>query len=132
MLGVLLLAAYLRIHDLNAQGMWGDEGWSIWLARGDSLYDLTITMAYDHHGPVFSSLLRGWNLIVGDSVVALRYVTVLFSVSSIALIYALGRDMLSPAAGVGAALAFTLMDKHIVLTQEVRDYPMVFFMMLLI
>jgi mannosyltransferase len=132
MLAVLLLAGYLRIHDLNAQGLWGDEGWSIWLARGDSLYDLTITMAYDHHGPVYSMLLRGWDLIAGNSVVALRTITVLFSISSIALIYALGRELLSPAAGVGAALAFTLMDKQVVLTQEVRDYPMVFFMMLLI
>ena len=35
--------------------------------------------------------------------------------------------MLNPAAGVGAALAFTLMDKQVVLTQEVRDYPMIFF-----
>ena len=131
-IAVLLLAGYLRIHDLNAQGLWGDEGWSIWLARGDSLTDLTVTMAYDHHGPVYSILLRGWDLIAGNSVVALRYVTVLFSISSIALIYALGREILSPAAGVGAALAFTLMDKHVVLTQEVRDYPMVFFMMLLI
>lgn len=129
---VLLLAGFLRIHDLNAQGMWGDEGWSIWLARGDSLYDLTITMAYDHHGPVYSTLLRGWQVIAGDAVLALRYITVLFSIGSMALIYALGRHLLNPAAGVGAALAFALMDKHIVLTQEVRDYPMVFFMMLLI
>ncbi len=131
MIAVLLLAGYLRIHDLNAQGMWGDEGWSIWLARGDSLYDLTITMAYDHHGPVYSMLLRGWQVIGGDTVLALRYITVLFSLGSIGLIYAVGRELLNPAAGVGAALALTLMDKHVVLTQEVRDYPMVFFMMLL-
>lgn len=129
---VLLLAAYLRIHDLNDQGMWGDEGWSIWLARGDSLQDLTDTMVVDHHGPVFSSLLRGWDYFAGQQVVALRYLTVLFSVASIALIARLGRELVNPAAGVGAALAFTLMDKHVVLTQEVRDYPMVFFMMLLV
>lgn len=132
MLGVLLLAAYLRIHDLNAQGLWGDEGWSIWLARGDSLQDLTDTMVVDHHGPVYSALLRSWDYVAGPRVLALRYVTVLFSVASIALIARLGREIVNPAAGVGAALAFTLMDKHVVLTQEVRDYPMVFFMMIAI
>lgn len=130
MLAVLLLAAYLRIHDLNAQGMWGDEGWSIWLARGDTPRDLTLTMVADHHGPVYSLLLRGWGLLAGESVLALRWITVLFSIASIALIYALGRALFNPAAGAGAALAFALMDKHVVLTQEVRDYPMIFLVMI--
>jgi hypothetical protein len=132
MVAVLLLAAYLRIHDLNAQGMWGDEGWSIWLARGNTVRDLTMTMVADHHGPVYSVLLRAWELVAGETVLALRYITVLFSVTSIALIYKLGREMLNPAGGVGAALAFTLMDKHVVLTQEVRDYPIIFFTMIAI
>ena len=132
MLAVLLLASYLRIHDLNAQGVWGDEGWSIWLARGDSLRDLTMTMVADHHGPVYSALLRAWDALAGNSVLALRWITVLFSIGSIALIYDLGRRLFSPAGGVGAALAFALMDKHVVLTQEVRDYPMVFFTMIAI
>jgi len=132
MVAVLLLAAWLRIHGLNAQGLWGDEGWSIWLARGDSLRDLTLTMVGDHHGPVYSALLRGWALLGGESVLALRWITVLFSVASIALIYPLGRALFNSAAGVGAALAFALMDKHVVLTQEVRDYPMIFFTMIAI
>ncbi len=130
MVAILLLAAALRIHDLDAQGLWGDEGWSIWLARGDSLRDLTMTMVVDHHGPVFSALLRAWDVVAGWTVFALRYLTVLFSVASIALLYRLGCALFSPAAGVFAALAFTLMDKHVVLTQEVRDYPMVFFVMI--
>ncbi len=131
-LAVLALAAALRIHGLNDQGLWGDEGWSIWLARGDTLRDLTMTMVADHHGPVYSALLRGWMLVAGPQVLALRWVTVLFSVASVALIARVGRALLNPTAGFGAALAFALMDKHIVLTQEVRDYPMVYFVMLLI
>jgi len=70
MIAILLLAAALRIHDLNAQGLWGDEGWSIWLARGDSLRDLTMTMVVDHHGPVFSTLLRAWDVVAGWMVFA--------------------------------------------------------------
>lgn len=132
MVAVLLLAAYLRIHDLNAQGLWGDEGWSIWLARGDTIRDLTMTMVVDHHGPVYSILLRAWELVVGETVVAQRMLTVLFSITSIALLHKLGRELLTPAAGVGAALAFTLMDKQVVLTQEVRDYPMIFLTMIVI
>lgn len=132
MIAVLLLAAYLRIHDLNAQGIWGDEGWSIWLARGDSLRDLTLTMVHDHHGPVYSILLRVWYLLGGETVVAQRMLAALFSVGSVALIARLGRALFSPAAGVLAALAFTLMDKQVVLAQEIRDYPMVFFTMIAI
>ncbi len=132
MLAVLLLAAYTRIHDANAQGLWGDEGWSIWLARGDSLRDLTMTMVADHHGPTWSAMLRGWELLVGESVLALRWIAILFSIGCVALIERLGRALFNPAAGVGAALALTLLDKQVVLAQEVRDYPMVFFTMIAI
>lgn len=130
MLGVLLLASFLRIHGLNDQGLWGDEGWSLWLARGDSLRELTSTMVHDHHGPEYSILLRAWEWAVGGTVVALRMQAVLFSIASIALLYRVGRALFTPQAGVLAALVFTLLDKQVVLTQEVRDYPMVFFAMM--
>src|SRR5690606_8298490 len=90
MLAVLLFAAALRIHNLNAQGMWGDEGWSIWLARGDSPRDVMAMVITDQHGPVFSFILRGWYEIAGPSVLGLRWITVLFSIASVALLYRLG------------------------------------------
>ena len=127
MLAVLLLASALRIHDLNAQGMWGDEGWSIWLARGASPREIMSMVITDQHGPVFSFLLRGWFEIAGPTVLGLRWLTVLFSIASVALLYRLGARLFMPLAGVGAALAFALMDKHVVLTQEVRGYPITFF-----
>lgn len=132
MLAVLLLASALRIHDLNAQGMWGDEGWSIWLARGDTPRDVMSMVITDQHGPVFSFLLRGWYEIAGPSVLGLRWLAVLFSIASVALLYRLGARLFMPLAGIGAALAFALMDKHVVLTQEVRGYPILFFIIIAI
>jgi len=89
-------------------------------------------MVDDRHGPVYEILLRGWESFAGDSVFALRFSTVLFSIISIALLYRLGRELFSPAAGVLAALIFTLMDKQVVLTQEVRGYPLLFLTMIAI
>jgi hypothetical protein len=132
MLAVLLLASVQRIHGLNDQGLWGDEGWSIWLARGSSLRDVTMNVLRDQHGPVFSFMLHTWYLVAGPTVVGLRWLTVMFSIASIALIYLVGRALFSASAGVGAALAFALMDKQIVLTQEVRDYPIIYFTMMAI
>jgi mannosyltransferase len=132
MLAVLLLASYLRIHGLNDQGLWGDEGWSIWLTRGSSLRDVTMNVLTDQHGPAFSFMLHAWYLVAAPTVLGLRWMTVLFSIASMALIYRLGRTLFSAAAGVGAALAFALMDKQIVLTQEVRDYPIIYFTMMAI
>lgn len=132
MLTVLLLASALRIYGLNDQGMWGDEGWSMWLARGDSPRAIMSMILTDQHGPVYTYLLRGWSLLAGPSVLGLRWLTVLFSIASIALLYRLGARLFMPAAGIGAALAFALMDKHVVLTQEVRGYPILYFVMMTI
>ena len=132
MLAVLLLGSALRIHGLNDQGLWGDEGWSMWLARGDSPRAIMSMIITDQHGPVYTYLLRGWSLLAGPSVLGLRWLTVLFSIASIALLYRLGARLFMPVAGAGAALAFALMDKHVVLTQEVRGYPILYFVMMAI
>jgi len=132
MLAVLLLAAALRMGDLNAQGMWGDEGWSLWLARGSGPREVMSMVITDQHGPVFTFLLRGWYEVAGPSVVGLRWLTALCSLASIALLYRLGARLFAPGVGVGAAIAFTMMDKQVVLTQEVRGYPILFLIMIAI
>ncbi len=130
-LAVLLLAALLRIYHLNDQGLWGDEGWSVEFSEPSNPADVTRNLADDLHPPLYFISLSLWRQIAGDTEIAMRLWAVFPALLTVALIERLGRQVFSPAAGIFAALVLALADKHIVLAQEVRHYPLAFMWMAL-
>lgn len=128
MVGILLLAALLRIYNLNHQGLWGDEGWSVEFSQSSNLSDVTLALVPDLHPPLYFMMLATWRTVAGDSEIALRLPAVFAALLTVAV---LSRLAISPTAGIMAALVLALADKHIVLSQEVRHYPMAFLLMAL-
>lgn len=126
---VLLLAALLRIYHLNAQGLWGDEGWSVEFSDPGNPAQVTQRLVPDLHPPFYFITLSFWRQVAGDSEIALRLWAVFPALVTVALLNRLGRMLFSPATGLLAALILALADKHIVLSQEVRHYPMAFMWM---
>ncbi len=68
---ILLLATFLRFHNLDAQSFWNDEGNSARLSERS--FQLIIEgTASDIHPPLYYLLLRGWRELVGESEFGLR------------------------------------------------------------
>jgi hypothetical protein len=130
-LAVLLLAAALRIHGLNTQGLWGDEGWSVEFSEPEAPEDVMHNLVDDLHPPLYFIMLSLWRQIAGDSEIALRLTGVLPAILTVALVIRLGTDLFSRPAGLAAGLVLALADKHVVLAQEVRHYPLAFMLMAL-
>ncbi|NDJ87331.1 MAG: hypothetical protein GYB66_15740 [Chloroflexi bacterium] len=128
---VLLLAALLRIYNLNAQGLWGDEGWSVEFSDPENPAEVSRRLVDDLHPPFYFILLSGWRQVAGDSVIVMRLIAVYAALISIALMVHLGRQLFSLSAGLLGALILALADKHIVLSQEVRHYTLAFMLMAL-
>jgi hypothetical protein len=120
---VLLLAAGLRFHQLGAQSLWNDEGNSV-VQAGRSLTDIAEHAARDIHPPGYYLLLSGWRALAGDSEFALRMLSSLASVVSVALAFSLGRRLFSPWAGLLAALFVALNTFSIYYAQEARMYAL--------
>ena len=57
-MALTLLAFGLRLHRLNFQPLWGDEGWSFYFASM-SLADMIRLTAEDIHPPLYYALLSG-------------------------------------------------------------------------
>lgn len=126
---VLLFAAYLRIHHLDANGLWGDEGWSVEFSDPHSPALVTRNLVDDLHPPFYFLTLSAWRQVAGDSEIPLRFWAVCPALLTVALVDRLGRKLFSPSAGVAAGLILALADKHILLSQEVRHYPLAFMWM---
>jgi len=122
-LAILLLASALRFHRLGEQSLWYDEGVSY--ARSlRTLPELIPQMQNDVHVPVYVTVLGWWQRVTGVSEFALRALSALFSITSVAWAFALGKRLFHPLAGLAAAAVVALNSFSIYYAQEARMYAM--------
>ncbi|HEX9922065.1 MAG TPA: glycosyltransferase family 39 protein, partial [Anaerolineae bacterium] len=89
---VLWLAFGLRLYRLDFQSIWWDEGHSIFVAS-HPIAQIPTLPAMDVHPPAYFALLHGWMALVGRSEFALRYLSVSFSLLTVALLWRFGRAL---------------------------------------
>jgi uncharacterized membrane protein len=124
---VIALGACLRVYRIGAQPLWVDEAWSLRFAQR-SLTQLWSWSSLVDPGnpPLYYSLLHGW-LVLGDSEAILRLLSAVFGVSTIALVYALGRTIRDHRLGLVGALLFAISPFQIWYSQEARGYSLLTF-----
>ncbi len=128
---ITLLGLGLRLYRLDAQSLWYDEGFSVYLARMD-LGEITARTAEDIQPPLYYYLLHGWTQLLGDDEWALRSLSALFGTLSVALIYAVAWQLFrSHLAGLTAALLMAVSPLQVWYGQEVRMYALLIFLSLL-
>ncbi len=90
LLTLLLLAFALRLHALEVQSIWWDEGISLNLARS-SLLTLLADRLNNIHPPLYFILLKGWVALTGLNTFSARYFSALASLLQVAAVYAVCR-----------------------------------------
>ncbi|MBN2469298.1 MAG: glycosyltransferase family 39 protein [Anaerolineae bacterium] len=123
MVALLLLAAGLRFHRLDAQSLWNDEGASYAMTQRPASAIIS-NAAADIHPPGYYLLLKGWTALSGTSELALRALSAFASVITVALTGALGRRLYGRPAGIIAALLLALNTFAIYYAQEARMYAL--------
>lgn len=120
---VLLIAAGLRLHNLDAPSFWYDEGVAFGHATR-SLGDLVPRLRDNVHVPAYFGSLALYEDIVGSSEFALRSLSVWFSLISVAGAYALTKRLFGSLAGIAAGVIVTFNSFSIYYAQETRMYAM--------
>ena len=127
MVAVLLLAAVVRITNIDGPALWTDEGFVYYTFKVD-LFDALLG---DRHPPFYFYTLHAWEAVAGDSILALRWWSLLPSLLTVAVVYQIGRELRGwlpgmPAGALGlpvlAALLLTLADAENYMAQELRMY----------
>ncbi|MBN1137236.1 MAG: glycosyltransferase family 39 protein, partial [Anaerolineae bacterium] len=128
---VTLVALALRLYGLDAQSLWYDEAFSVYLASM-GLEEITARTAADIQPPLYYYLLHGWMRLFGNGEVAVRSLSVLLGLLTVPLIYFAGVELFqSRIAGLLAALLIAISPLHIWYAQEVRMYTLLTFLCLL-
>jgi mannosyltransferase len=125
---ITALAVGLRLYRLDGQSLWYDEAFSAYLANMD-LGEITARTAADIQPPLYYYLLHGWIQLFGDSEFSLRWLSALFGMLTVPLIYALaGQLFRSRLAGLLAALLLAVSPLHVWYAQEARMYTLLTFL----
>ncbi len=118
---VLVLSAALRIHGIDTDSLWLDEGYSWWDARQSWSDIWTVVPNCDPHPSLYFALLKLWIGVFGDGTVALRSVSALAGVAA-TLMVALAAREVTPRAGWLAALLFAIAPFQLEFAHEARPY----------
>ena len=124
-LAALLCGFAARCHLLGEKDVWWDEGLAVWAARLP-LRAMAEWTAGDVHPPLYFALLHFWRLAVGDSEFAVRYLSVLFGVTTVAATAALARRVAGGSWGAATAAACLLATSRFAVwwSQEARMYAL--------
>lgn len=132
---ILLVALLLRGWQADCEAAWHDEALTALHADARSLgefLDRAFTQdKYPRIVPVYFVLQHYWARLAGDSLLALRWLSILLGAASAALVYAIGRLVLNERAARWAAFLLAVSLAHVYFSQEVRFYALLVFLGLL-
>jgi hypothetical protein len=114
-----LVAFALAVPMLGARSLWGDEAFSVWASR-QSVADLL--RGLDAQPPLYHLLLKLGRAGFGESVFALRFVSVLCVVAAVPFVHRAARALAGPSAARLATLVVALSPMATYYAQEARMY----------
>ena len=117
-----LLAFALRLCRLDSQPLRGDESFGIQFAAHSWSWLLSNMVRLEPLPPLYYSLLHWWMQALGQSEFVTRFFSLVFGVSAVPLIYALGKSLGRPAVGALAAFLMAINPFQIWHAQDVRNY----------
>lgn len=97
------------VTSLEGAGPW----WSPWRGMGEAT-----------HPPLYVLVLRVWEELLGQSVLALRGLSILLSAATVGLLFAVVRTHSGTVAATWSAALLAVAPQQVVLGQEVRGYAM--------
>ncbi|NUQ39253.1 MAG: glycosyltransferase family 39 protein [Caldilineales bacterium] len=123
LLALILLAFALRLHHLDVQSLWYDEGVTAQVARL-GLSELARWTADDIQPPLYYMLVSGWLRLNPFGELILRWPSAAFGTLLIPLLWALGRRLWDERAGLLAALVAAASPVMVYYGQEARMYTL--------
>ena len=133
-LGVLVALAFLlRIYRLDAQSLWYDEAFTAYYAQA-GIEALFRDVPAENHPPLHFLAVQAWEYLAGSSEFSLRFLSVFFGVSAVAIVPAIVRRLFSSngqVIGLLSTIFLVVSPMHIWYSQEARMYSLATFLGLL-
>ena len=120
---ILFFSVVVRCFGLTDRYLWCDEASSVLTSRYD-MAALLYHASFDVHPPLYYVLLHGWMIGFGDSVMAVRSLSVLFGVMTVALALRLTRELTNARTALLSGWLMAMMPMAVRYSQEARMYAL--------
>ncbi len=131
--GVALAASaiclLLGTYRLGRQSLWFDELVSLYLSTTDWISFWRTVSVREANMVLYYILLRFW-VHVGSSELAIRAMSLAFSVAAVPMVFLLGRRLFGARVGAMASLLLAVNAFNIKYSQEARSYALVLFLII--
>lgn len=124
---LLVIAAVLRIWFIGKTDLGGDESFTLYMSL-QSLPDIVRMLCQGDNPPLWELLLHFWIKALSISEVAIRSLSLIFSVLTIIPIYLLGEKYIHRFVGLAASLFYCFSTFSIYLAHECRVYSLIGFL----
>jgi mannosyltransferase len=135
---ILSLALVIRLAGIASRPIWYDESFSILISEQGPSAILSGTLATDadssaaeEHPPAYYFMLWGWMQVFGNSLVAVRMLSIIFSLGIIFCVYLIANHLFNQQTALTAALLAAILPFQIHYGQEIRMYVFMTFWLLL-
>jgi len=120
--GLLGFAAVVRLANIGAPSLWGDELYSVSFSRipMDMLWG--DWMVRETNPPLFYSILKGWIALFGEQDIALRVLSIIAGLAAIGGIFLFVRALHSTQAALLAVALATVSSLQVAYSIEIRGY----------
>jgi len=122
---ILLIAFGVRVLGLGIQDLSDDEAFFVQIAHQGTYVQLAGSA--EPHPPLYLALLQAWLFPAGVTEYAVRFLSVMFGLATVAVIYQLGRQVAGERLGLAVATVAALNPYQIFYSQTTRDYQIACF-----
>ena len=120
---IIAVGGTLRLAGLDADSLWLDEASSIKFAH-ESPAGIIEETSKDVHPPLYYFALHYWMLLFGDSETSARFLSALFGILALPVIYKVATHLFDRSTGLLAAGLLALSRFHLEFSQEARMYSL--------
>jgi mannosyltransferase len=128
LLAILLLAAALRLSTLGLQSFWYDEAFTpvhvLRASLGGTLHNVVHT---ENTPPLWYVLEWGFSRVLGTGVVALRLLSALAGIATVAVAWVIGSELAGRRAAIVTAMLVAVNPLFVWYSQEARAYALFVF-----
>ncbi len=122
-LTIVAISAIIEFLFISSNSIAGDEPFSIYHSqmRISSIIDLCMN---GNNPPLHFIMLHYWIKLFGISPLSVRFLSVVFSVTTVYFVYRIGKDFFSYQTGVLSSLLFSFSNLNLLLSHEARVYTL--------
>lgn len=130
LLAVLLVGGAVRVYHLSWASLWFDEAFSVRVSSMSFAGMMQEILHTDFNPPLHFIILHFWMKVFGSSEASIRFVSLIFGVAALFMMYQMGKYLFNREIGIVSALLLALSRPNIYYSQEARGYSLMLFLTL--